>query len=48
MGVSGAKRVRELEAENCKLKELVADQSKDNKILKEIVSKKGLSQKREI
>ena len=37
--VSEAKRMRELEAENRKLKELVADLSLDNKILKEIVSK---------
>lgn len=39
MEVSEAKRMRELEAENRKLKELVADLSLDNKILKEIVSK---------
>ena len=39
MEVSEAKRKRELEAENRKLKELVADLSLDNKILKEIVSK---------
>lgn len=39
MEVNEAKRLRELEAENHKLKELVADLSLDNKILKEIVSK---------
>lgn len=37
--VCEAKRLRELEAENHRLKELVADLSMDNKILKEIVSK---------
>lgn len=39
MEVNEAKRLRELEAENRKLKELVADLSLDNKILKEILSK---------
>ncbi len=39
MEVNEAKRLRELEAENRRLKELVADLSLDNKILKEIVSK---------
>jgi len=40
MEVSEAKRMRELEAENRRLKELVAGQSLDNKILKEIIKKK--------
>ena len=39
MEVNKAKRLRELEAENRSLKELVADLSLDNKILNEIVSK---------
>ena len=39
MEVNEAKRLRELEAENRRLKELVANLSLDNKILKEIVSK---------
>lgn len=39
MEVNEAKRLRELEAENRRLKELAADLSLDNKILKEIVSK---------
>lgn len=39
MEVNEAKRLRELEAENRRLKELVADLSLDNKILKGIVSK---------
>jgi len=37
--VSEIERMRELEAENHKLKELVADLSLENMILKEIVSK---------
>jgi len=39
MEVNEAKRQRELEAENRRLKELVAELSVDNNILKEIVSK---------
>jgi putative transposase len=39
MEVSEAKRMRELEAESRKLKELVADLSLEDKVLKEIVSK---------
>lgn len=39
MEVNKTKRLRELEAENQKLKEFVANLSSDNKILKEIVSK---------
>jgi putative transposase len=42
MEVSEAKRKRELEAENRKLKELVADLSLEDKVLKEIVSKNYL------
>lgn len=38
--VSEAKRMRELEAENSKLKRLVADQALDILALKEVVSKK--------
>lgn len=40
MTVSEAKRVRELESENTKLKKLVADLSLDIAILKEVNSKK--------
>lgn len=39
MGVSDVKRLKQLEEENRKLKELVADPSLDNKILREVVSK---------
>ena len=39
MNVSEAKRLRRLEAENAKLKELVAELSLDNKILKDVISK---------
>ena len=41
MEVSDARRLKELEEENRRLKELVADLSLDNKILKDAVSKKG-------
>jgi putative transposase len=40
MTVSEAKKLRELEAENAKLKKLVADLSLDNAMLKEVNSKK--------
>lgn len=40
LSVSEAKRMRELEAENAKLKRLVADQALDILALKEVVSKK--------
>ncbi len=40
MNVSEARRLRALEAENSRLKKLVADLSFDNSCLKEIVSKK--------
>lgn len=40
MTISEAKRVRELESENTKLKKLVADLSLDIAILKEVNSKK--------
>lgn len=40
MTVSEAKRMRDLESENAKLKKLVADLSLDNQMLKEINSRK--------
>jgi putative transposase len=40
MEVSEAKRLKELEQENLRLKKLVADLSLDNQILKEVNSKK--------
>ena len=40
MTVSEAKRYRELEAENSKLKKIVADLTLDNMMLKEVNSKK--------
>lgn len=40
MEVSDAKRLRSLEAENGRLKHIVADLSLDNKVLKELLSKK--------
>ena len=40
LSVSEAKRMRELEVENSKLKRLVADQALDILALKEVVSKK--------
>ena len=40
MDVSEAKRLRELEAENAKLKRLLADAMLDNAALKEIAGKK--------
>lgn len=40
MTVSEAKKLRELETENAKLKKLVADLSLDNAMLKEVNSKK--------
>lgn len=39
MEVSEAKRLKQLEEENRKLKELVADLSLDNRILKDVISK---------
>jgi len=39
MEVSDAKHLRQLEEENRKLKELVADLSLDNRILKDVISK---------
>jgi len=39
MDVSEAKRLRQLEEENRRLKEMVADRSLDNKILKDVISK---------
>ena len=40
MEVSEAKRLRELEAENAKLKKLLAETMLDNAALKDVVSKK--------
>ena len=40
MEVSEAKRLRQLEAENGKLKQLVADLSLDNRALKDLLSRK--------
>ncbi len=37
-GVDQAKRLKELEKENARLKRLVADQALDNAILKEVAS----------
>jgi hypothetical protein len=39
MGTSEAKRLKELEKENSRLKKLVADLSLDNAILKDVNSK---------
>ncbi len=39
MNVSEAKRLKQLEVENAKLKELIAELSPDNKILKDVISK---------
>lgn len=39
MNVSEVKRLKQLEAENAKLKELVAELSLDNKIIKDVISK---------
>lgn len=39
-GVSEAKRLRELEAENARLKKLLAESTLDNPALKEVVSGK--------
>ena len=39
MDVSEAKRLRQLEEENRRLKEMVADLSLDNKVLKDVISK---------
>jgi len=40
MDVSDARRLKELESENRRLKKLVADLSLDNQALKEVVSRK--------
>ena len=40
MEISDAKRLKSLEGENTKLKHLVADLTLDNKVLKELLSKK--------
>lgn len=40
MTVNEAKRLRELEAENARLKKLVADQALNIEVLKEVNSKK--------
>jgi putative transposase len=39
MNVSDAKRLKALEAENTKLKQIVAEQTLDNRVLKELLSK---------
>lgn len=39
MGVSDIKRLKQMEEENRRLKELAAELSLDNKILKDVVSK---------
>ena len=41
MNVSEAKRLKKLEEENRRLKEMVADLSLDNKIIKDVLSKNG-------
>ena len=40
MGVSDAKRLRELEEENRRLKHIVAELTLDNRALKDVVSRK--------
>lgn len=40
MNVNEAKRLRKLEKENSRLKQLLAEATLDNKILKDVVSKK--------
>ena len=40
MDVTQAKKLKEMEKENARLKKLVADLSLDNAILKEVLSKK--------
>ena len=40
MGVSEARRLRELEAENARLKRIVAQQALDNDAMKELLRKK--------
>lgn len=39
MGASDAKRLKALEEENRRLKQIVADQTLDNRVLKELLSK---------
>jgi putative transposase len=43
MQVSEAKRLRQLEGENRRLKHLVADLSLDREVLKAVISKNGWS-----
>jgi len=40
MDISDAKKLRSLEDENRRLKQIVADQALDNRVLKELLSKK--------
>jgi putative transposase len=40
MEVSDAKRLKELETENRRLKQMLAEAMLDNKVLKDVVSKK--------
>ena len=41
MEASDVKRLKELEAENARLKKMYADLSLDHSILKEVITKKG-------
>ncbi len=41
MGVSDAKRLKELEAENARLKKLLAEQVFENDVIKDVLRKKG-------
>ena len=40
MDVSQIRRLKELEEENCKLKQMYADLALDNRILKDVIEKK--------
>ena len=40
LGISELRRLKQLEEENCKLKQLVADLSLDQKMLQDVLSKK--------
>ena len=40
MNVSQIRRLKELEEENCKLKQMYADLALDNRILKDVIEKK--------
>lgn len=45
MEASGLKRVRELEAENAKLKRMYADLALENTAIKDVIAKKALSRR---